>query len=227
MKLLGISRTTMNDWLNLLQGPAEPPFTAKSDFQEPWPHLLRLVTLVLILVTVVLTFSYLGLKASEKDEIVTAFLANTVTQTRFTVMIILVGALFAVLYALMLAPLFKVRITVPQTFFTFLFVLLPWIPIVTVVWVLGYIVPDIPLMPFFIPIFIFVLFPFFFVVKFAKALCFVSDSGWGKCLASIALPFLIFFVLVIWISLRSQSIDEAPVESDSISVLRKAMDIRH
>lgn len=221
MNILGLTQQAFNDWLNLLQGPSQPPFEADSEFKEPWPHLLRLVTLVLVLVTTVLTFSYLGLKAAEKEEIVKAFLTNTIAQGRLTVMIILVGALFAVLYGLMLAPLFKVKITVQQTFFTFLFVLLPWVPIVTLVWVLGYIVPDLPLIPFFIPIFIFLFFPFFFVVKFAQAMCLVSKSKWNRCLASIAVPFVIFFALVIWISLRGSNADDNHPQPDNAGAVQQ------
>lgn len=210
MGLIGISRTALNDWLNLLQGPVQPPFVARSDFEDPWKYLFRLIMLVLLMLTTVLTFSYLGLKISVKEEIVRAFLTNTAAQTRYTIIIILIGALFAVLYALIVAPMFKVRISVPQAFFAFLFVLLPWIPIVTLVWVLGYVVPDIPLLPFFIPIFIFFIFPFFFVIQFGKALCLISDSGRYRCLASIAIPFVLFFVLMIWIALRWPSVDESP-----------------
>jgi hypothetical protein len=212
MDPIGISRTALNDWLNLLQGPAEPPFAQKTDFVDPWRHLFQLIILVLIMLTTVLTFSYLGLKASVKEEIVTAFVANTAAQTRYTIIIILIGALFAILYALMIAPLFKLRVSVPQAFFTFLFVLLPWLPVVTLVWVLGYVIPEVPLVPLFIPLFIFVLFPIFIVMKTGNALCMITGSDKRRCVASVAVPFVLLFTLTIWIALRSQPIEETPPE---------------
>ena len=212
MDPIGISRTALNDWLNLLQSPAEPPFSPKADFVDPWRHLFQLIILVLIMLTTVLTFSYLGLKASVKEEIVTAFVANTAAQTRYTIIIILIGALFAILYALMIAPLFKLRVSVPQAFFTFLFVLLPWLPVVTLVWVLGYVIPEVPLVPLFIPLFIFVLFPIFIVMKTGNALCLITGSDKRRCVASVAVPFVLLFALTIWIALRSQPIEETPPE---------------
>ena len=212
MDPIGISRTALNDWLNLLQGPSEPPFAPKADFVDPWRHLFQLIVLVLIMLTTVLTFSYLGLKASVKEEIVTAFVANTAAQTRYTIIIMLIGALFAILYALMIAPLFKLRVSVPQAFFTFLFVLLPWLPVVTLVWVLGYVIPDIPLVPFFIPVFIFLLFPIFIVLKTGTAICLITGSARQRCVASVAIPFFLFFTLTVWIALRSQPNEDLPTE---------------
>lgn len=196
-------RLALTDWLNLLQGPSDPPFTENADFQSPWKYLFRLITLVMIMITSVLTFSYLGLSTSEQEGILQAFVKNTVAQARYTIMIILGGALFAVLYALIVAPVFKVKISVPQAFFAFLFILLPWIPIIALVWVLGYILPDLPLLPFFIPAFMFVLFPFLFVIKFSKAICFVSSSGKGRCLASIAIPVITIVGLMYWAIIRT------------------------
>lgn len=197
----------LSDWLGLLQGPVEPPFVRKAEFQNQWQYLFRLIMLVMIMITTLLTFSYLGLSTSEKEGILQAFAKNTVGQTRYIIFIILIGALFAALYALIAAPLFKVKITIPQTFFTFLFLLLPWIPIVVLVWVFGYVLADIPLLPFFITIFIFLIFPVIIVFRFSQGLSLVSGRTKRRCLASVAIPFVLFYALMVWITLRSQSIE--------------------
>ncbi|MGB7200749.1 MAG: hypothetical protein WBD16_00625 [Pyrinomonadaceae bacterium] len=208
----------LSDWLRLLQGPVEPPFARNAEFQNQWQHLFRLIMLVLLMIVTVLTFSYLGLSTSEKEGILQAFAKNTVGQTRYMIFIILIGALFAALYALIVAPLFKVKITIPQTFFAFLFLLLPWIPIVMLVWVFGYVLADVPLLAFFITIFIFLIFPAIIVFRFSQGISLVSGSTKRRCLASVAIPFLVFYSLMIWIALNSES-DEPETTSTGVSKL--------
>jgi hypothetical protein len=202
----------LSDWLHLLQGPAEPPFVRNADFQNQWQHLFRLIMLVMIMIVAVMTFSYLGLSTSEKEGILQAFAKNTVGQTRYAIFIILLGALFAALYALIVAPIFKVKITIPQAFFTFLFLLLPWIPIVTLVWVFGFVLADIPLIALFITIFIFLIFPAILVFRLSQGISLVSGSTKRRSLASFAIPFLLLYSLMVWMFLNSQSDEPAPSE---------------
>jgi hypothetical protein len=197
----------LSDWLRLLQGPAEPPFVRNSEFQNQWQHLFRLIILVLIMIVTVMTFSYIGLSTSEKEGILQAFAKNTIGQTRYAIFIILLGALFAALYALIVAPIFKVKITIPQAFFTFLFLLLPWIPIVMLVWVFGFVLSDVPLIALFITIFIFLIFPAIAVFRFSQGISHVSGSTIRRCLASVAIPFLLFYSLMVLIALNSDSED--------------------
>lgn len=208
----------LSDWLGLLQGPVEPPFVRNAEFQNQWQHLFRLIMLAMIMIMTILTFSYLGLSTSEKEGILQAFAKNTVGQTRYIIFIILIGALLAALYALITAPLFKVKITIPQTFFTFLFLLLPWIPIVSLVWVLGFVVTDIPLIPFFIIVFIYLIFPAIIVFRFSQGISLVSGSTKRRCLASVAIPFLLLYSLMVWITLNSQS-DEPETSGTTVSKL--------
>lgn len=194
----------LSDWLHLLQGPAEPPFVRNSEFQNQWQHLFRLIVLVLIMIVTVMTFSYIGLSTSEKEGILQAFAKNTVGQTRYAIFIILLGALFAALYALIVAPIFKVKITIPQAFFTFLFLLLPWIPVVLLVWVFGFVLADdIPLIALFIPIFIFLIFPAILVFRLTQGISLVSGSTKRRCLASVAIPFLLAYSLMALIALNA------------------------
>jgi hypothetical protein len=195
----------LSDWLRLLQGPVEPPFVRNAEFQNQWQHLFRLIILALIMIVTVLTFSYLGLSTSEKEGILQAFAENTVGQTRYIIFIILIGALFAALYALIMAPLFKVKITIPQTFFTFLFLLLPWIPIVVLVWVFGYVLAGIPLLAFFIIVFIYLIFPAIIVFRFSQGISLVSGCTKRRCLASVAIPFVLIYALMAWMTLRWES----------------------
>lgn len=197
----------LSDWLHLLQGPAEPPFARGADFQNQWQQLFRLIVLVLLMIVTVLTFSYLGLSTSEKEGIMQAFAQNTVGQTRYIIFIVLIGALFAALYALIVAPIFKVKITIPQAFFTFLFLLLPWIPIVSLVWVFGFVLTDIPMIALFIPIFIFLIFPAIVVFRFSQGISLVSGLTKRRCLASVAIPFFLAYSLMVWIALNADSGD--------------------
>ncbi|MFN0138948.1 MAG: hypothetical protein ACKVQW_02530 [Pyrinomonadaceae bacterium] len=208
----------LSDWLLLLQGPAEPPFVRDAEFQNRWQHLFRLIMLVLIMIVTVMTFSYIGLSTSEQEGILQAFAKNTVAQTRYTIFIVLIGALFAALYALVVAPLFKVKITIPQAFFTFLFLLLPWIPIVTLVWVFGFVLEDVPLIAFFIIAFIFVIFPAIVVFRFSQGISLVSGSSKRRCLASVAIPFFLVYSLMILIKLNSDSEDTEVPETAHASV---------
>lgn len=202
----------LSDWLHLLQGPAEPPFVRNADFQNQWQHLFRLIMLVMIMIVAVMTFSYLGLSTSEKEGILQDFAKNTVGQTRIAIFIILLGALFAALYALIVAPLFKVKITIPQGFFTFLFLSLPWIPIVALVWVFGFVLRDIPLIAPFIVIFIFLIFPAILVFRLSQGVSLVSGSTKRRSLASFAIPFLLLYSLMFWMILNSQSDESGPSE---------------
>ncbi len=202
MNILSMQQA-LSDWLGLLQGPAEPPFVRNAEFQNQWQYLFRLILLVMIMITTVLTFSYLGLSTSAKEDILQDFAKNTVGQTRYSIFIILVGALFAALYALIVAPLFKIKITIPQTFFTFLFLLLPWIPVVVLVCVLGIVLPDIPLLALFMMLFHVFIFPAIIVFRFGQGLSLVSGCSKRRCVASIAIPFVLIYALMIWITLRS------------------------
>jgi len=136
------------------------------------------------------------------------------------ILIILIGALFAALYALFTAPILLVRVTIPQSFFTFLFLLLPWIPIVTLVWAAGFIMPTVPLLPIFILIFLFLIFPIVLVIRFSQGISLVSGCTKGRCLASVAIPFFLIYTLMLWATLQWQSIDRETPTSATTTVER-------
>lgn len=211
----------LNDWLNLLQGPTEPIFAAKTTFPEGWKYLLRLIMLVLIMLVAVLTLSYLGKGISSDGTDLASFAANTALQTQYTIIVILAGALFAAIYSFTMAPLFKIDINIRQSFFTLLFTLLPWIPIVLLVWALVYLLPTkLPLLTFFIVIFIVIAFPIIAIIQFSRGVTVVSGCPRLKCTASIAIPAALFFILVIWIWIKMPEATLAPPDpADSVSLL--------
>jgi heme A synthase len=208
--ILPSMKEALNEWLNLLQGPTDTLFAQGTEFADGWKSLFRLIVLVLLMLMAVLTFSYVGQNHADPDQAFSNFAKNTVAQTRYSVIVILVGALFASLYALLLAPVFKVKIDIRQAFFAFLFLVLPWIPIVLFVWVLGIVLPDGPLVALFIPSFIFLIFPAMFIYQFSRGIALISGCQKGRCLASIAVPFAIVAVLILWVTFRMQDYKDTP-----------------
>ncbi len=204
----------LNDWINLLQGPAEPPFGNKTTFPEGWQHLLRLILLVLVMLVAVLAITYLGSNAAARDgSVLAAFMKNTAQQTQYTIFVILLGALFAALYSFTMAPLFKIDINLRQAFFTVLFMVLPWIPIVILVWALVFILSPakVPLLAIFIIVFLYIAFPIIAVIQFSRGVTLVSGCPKRKCLASIAIPAAVLALLLgwMWLSLPASEPDEA------------------
>lgn len=214
----------LNDWLNLLQGTVDPPFTPQTNFQDEWKRLLRLISLVLLMIVAVITFSTLGFISSEGPNFLDTFLKSTSAQIQYTVLIVLSGAFFATLYALISARIFNVSINIRQAFFTVLFLILPWIPIGAFVRALGIILGDIPLKSYFIIIFLFIFLPLLFVYRFGQGIATVSGCKMLRCLASIAVPLLLILVLLIAISLLSPNFENENVPSEPDEAFFRSFD---
>jgi hypothetical protein len=214
MFILVEMKEAFNDWLNLLQGPNEPYFALNSSFADGAKYLFRLIPLVLVMICAVLTFSYLGLTTSQQQEIFTSFWKDAMGQARYALIIFLMGALFAALYRL-IARMFKIKIEFKQIFFIFLLLLLPWIPIVMMVNVLGYIFPDLLLLPIFIILFIYLIFPLVFVFQFGRGIAVVSGCSRLRCLASVLIPFVLIAGLVLLVNLSAPALDQPPEASFS------------
>lgn len=217
MVILSEMQEAINDWLTLLQGPKEPYFTLHSDFADGWKYLFRLIPLVLVMICAVLTFSYLGLSTSNQEEILGAFSKNTIGQARYGIFIILMGGLFAAIYHFV-AAWFDINIEIKQIFFTFLLLLLPWIPVVVMVRILGYVFSDYLLLPIFIVLFIYVIFPIAFMFQFSRGIQVVSGCSKTRCLASVLIPFVLIASLIVLISLRAPSLEESTTSGASRSV---------
>ena len=121
----------LNDWITFLQGPSGPLFTEDSSFDAEWKRLFRLVTLVLLMLGAIIAIFSIGLNAAGQSW------RDFASSSKYLLLILVVGAVVAVPYAFVLAPLLRIRITFVQTFFTVLLLGLPWLPLITLVWAIG------------------------------------------------------------------------------------------
>jgi len=121
----------LTDWIMLLQGPAPPLFVENRDFQPEWKRLFRLGALVLLLLGTIIAIFSLGIAEPGQKW------ADFTTKLQYLTLTLVIGAVVAVPYAFVLAPLLRIRITFAQTFFTVLFLGLPWLPLIALVWAIG------------------------------------------------------------------------------------------
>jgi hypothetical protein len=126
-------QVALTDWVNLLQGPHCPPFREEGDVEPDFPVLLRLLALVLILINVI----------SAPVTIASEGFRHLVEHNSTALLLLPIGAIIAVPYSFFVFPLFRVKMTFSKTFFTFLFLGLPWLPL----WVLARSVGDLPHFP--------------------------------------------------------------------------------
>jgi hypothetical protein len=59
------------------------------------------------------------------------------SSSKYLLLVLVAGAVVAVPYAFVLAPVLRIRITLVQTFFAVLLLGLPWLPLITLVWAFG------------------------------------------------------------------------------------------
>lgn len=113
-------QTALGDWLNLLQGPQAQAFV-EGVRKNDWYRLFRLLVISLFLAGVALGTSYI------KPELTPNFNA-LVLSSRPAMLLVMGAAGFAVFYQIF-AWAFRVRVTLPQSFFAILFLGLPWLPL--------------------------------------------------------------------------------------------------
>lgn len=121
----------LSDWLLFLQGPSEPVFKKDCSFDAEWKRLFRLLSLVLLMLGAIMVVFSLGLTASGQSW------RDFASNSKYLLLVLVIGAVVAVPYAFVLAPLLRIRITFAQTFFTVLLLVLPWLPLITLVWAIG------------------------------------------------------------------------------------------
>jgi hypothetical protein len=121
----------LSDWLMLLQGPSETLFPEKYNFENEWKRLFRLVGLVLLMLGAIVAIFSIGLNASGQSW------RDFASNSKYLLLILVSGAVVAVPYAFVLAPLLRIRVTFVQTFFAVLLLGLPWLPLITFVWAIG------------------------------------------------------------------------------------------
>ena len=121
----------LTDWLMLLQGPSETLFSQNFNFENEWKRLFRLVGLVLLMLGAIVAIFSIGLNASGQGW------RDFASNSKYLLMVLVSGAVVAVPYAFVLAPLLRIRVTFVQTFFAVLLLGLPWLPLITFVWAIG------------------------------------------------------------------------------------------
>lgn len=121
----------LSDWVTFLQGPSEPLFKKNRSFDAEWKRLFRLLSLVLLMLGAIMVIFSLRLNASGQGW------RDFASNSKYLLLVLVIGAVVAVPYSFVLAPLLRIRITFAQTFFIVLLLGLPWLPLITLVWALG------------------------------------------------------------------------------------------
>src|SRR5258705_13144862 len=98
----------LSDWVMLLQGPAAPLFTSECKFDQEWKRLFRVASLVLLMLGAIITAFSLGLNAAGQNW------HTFVSSSRYFFLILVFGAVVAVPYAFLLAPLLRIRVSFSQ-----------------------------------------------------------------------------------------------------------------
>ena len=125
-----LSTAALTDWVTFLQGPSQPTFDVTMTNAD-WKRVFRLGALVLLMLGAILVIFSLGLGPEGGKW------QDLATKTQYMLLILVVGAVLAVPYAFVLAPLLRIRITFTQTFFAILLLGLPWLPLIALIWALG------------------------------------------------------------------------------------------
>lgn len=144
-------RAALTDWVNLLQGPS-PPIFKSGDVRIDFSRLFRLLAIVLILVNAVsgpIALIYQNKANPGKFWSLTSFLP-LLAQNGVTLLFLPIGAAVAFPYSFFIFPLMRVEMTFPKTFFTFLFLGLPWLPLWILIHRLAYVQAQIPAKSFII-----------------------------------------------------------------------------
>jgi hypothetical protein len=113
------SSASLSEWLTLLGGPVDPPFCEAPDFSKEWGRLTRLTVIVVVLVGAVWGIEYA--------------ISDIKPNNRQMLEMLLGGAITAILYRSLFAPIFRVRVSLYDAFFTILLLGLPWLPILAAV----------------------------------------------------------------------------------------------
>lgn len=181
----------LTDWLLFLQGPAEPVFSQNYNFENEWKRLFRLVGLVLLMLGAIVAIFSLGLNATGQGW------RDFASNSKYLLLVLVSGAVVAVPYAFVLAPLLRIRITFVQTFFAVLLLGLPWLPLITFVWAIGRIWTG----GLVIAIFLYIM-TFALIVNFCKGVSRLSNCHIWRPIVSLLIPLVlalaVFAANVIW-----------------------------
>lgn len=166
-------------WLDLLQGPKDPPFAKHTNFEKEVKSFWQV-----FFISAVLTGFSVVLKTDEK------FSLSPVASYCICGIVV-----FAILYCLGMSLFFRINISIRQTFFIFGFLLLPWIPIFSFIRFAAFRFG--PLAPLFL-VMLWVL-PWYIVWSIAKGISIISGSSRLRCLLSISLLIAVIEGLAVYI----------------------------
>jgi hypothetical protein len=174
-----------------LQGPSDPLFSHNYNFENEWKRLFRLVGLVLLMLGAIVAIFSIGLTASGQGW------RDFASNSKYLLLVLVSGAVVAVPYAFVLAPLLRIRITFVQTFFAILLLGLPWLPLITFVWAIGRVWTGGLVIAIFL--YVMTLVP---IVNFCKGVSRLSNCRLWQALLALLIPFLlgltVFTANVIW-----------------------------
>lgn len=180
----------LSDWVTLLQGPGPPLFAAECKFDQEWKRLFRLVSIVLLMLGAVVTAFSLGLGAAGEDW------RKFVSNSSYLFLILVIGAVVAVPYAFVLAPLLRIRITFVQAFFSVLLLGLPWLPLIALIWAVGKVWTS-GLAGLSVTVFLYIL-ALVPVYNFSKGVAMVSNCKLWRVLISLFIPAV--FVMTVFVA---------------------------
>jgi hypothetical protein len=175
------SSRCFSEWLALLGGPPGPPFNKTVDFKNEWGRLTRLGVVVLVLLGAIWGISY---RFSNVTPTSPAFLG-----------ILLGGAILGVVYRAMFAPLFRIKVSLYDTFFLMLLLGLPWAPMVETVRAFGNRYSVNPLAGFPVIITLYVI-CFSCLCNVSRGLAQVSRCTFWRALLSLLLPLALVIYLI-------------------------------
>jgi len=170
----------LTDWLYFLEGPKDPPFKLDANFDDQSGRFVRM-----LITACALTAAVLGLSAIKVGDI-GSDVVGILFSTPFALKAVTFIALFAVLYWLF-ARILGIRLGLKQSFYAFGFVVVPWLPIVAAVIVLG---RHFPLFWFLYFIAIFSV-PAYVLALLGTAIRTITGARRFRVIASLAIPVLI------------------------------------
>jgi hypothetical protein len=180
-----LSTAALTDWVMFLQGPSRPTFDMTLTNAE-WKRVFRLGALVLLMLGAILVIFSLGLGPEGGKW------QDLAAKTQYMLLILVVGAVLAVPYAFVLAPLLRIKITFAQTFFAILLLGLPWLPLIALIWALGRVWTNGIIVGIFL--YILGLVP---IVNFCKGVSIISGCSLRRVLVSLLIPAVLALTIFI------------------------------
>jgi hypothetical protein len=177
------SSASLSEWLTLLGGPVDPPFCEAADFTKEWGRLTRLTVIVVVLVGAVWGIEYA--------------ISDLKPNNRLILEMLLGGAIAAILYRSLFAPIFRIKVSLYDAFFIILLLGLPWLPIIAAVRAFAMRYSGNPLAALLVVVALFVI-SFSLLLNVSRGFARVSRCPLWRVLLSVLLP----LALLVYVILR-------------------------